>query len=118
MCRRRRCNLSAMLIPTGRPVVRLGIDEAKPAMSHFEVGRGNLVHILHAYQRGRHVPDPYDWAIRFEERAKELTLGGDRALIDCENADGAARLGWESGLRGGKIRVSWGVNFVACKLLN
>jgi 4,5-DOPA dioxygenase extradiol len=31
------------------------------------------------------VPDPYDWAVRFEERAKELMLGGEnRPLIDYE----------------------------------
>jgi len=51
---------------------------------HFEVGRklaplreegvlivgsGNLVHNLHTYAWGRHVPDPYDWAVRFETEA-------------------------------------------------
>ena len=82
------------------PVVQLSIDETKPASVHFEIGKklaplrdegvlivgsGNLVHNLHAYAWGRHVPDPYDWAIRFEERAKELMLGGeDRSLIDYE----------------------------------
>ena len=82
------------------PVVQLSIDEARPAEYHFEVGRklaplrnegiliigsGNLVHNLHAYAWGRHVPDPYDWAIRFEQRAKELMLSGeDRPLIAYE----------------------------------
>ncbi|HLK66508.1 MAG TPA: 4,5-DOPA dioxygenase extradiol [Bryobacteraceae bacterium] len=83
------------------PVVQLSIDERKPAAFHFEVGQklaplrdedvlivgsGNLVHNLHAYAWGRHVPDPYDWAVRFEERAKELMLAGEsRPLIDYES---------------------------------
>ena len=40
------------------------------------VGSGNLVHNLHAYAWGRHMPDPYDWAIRFEKEAKEMMLAG------------------------------------------
>ena len=82
------------------PVVQLSIDEEKPAAFHFDVGRklaplrdegilivgsGNLVHNLHAYAWGRHAPDPYDWAIRFEDRARELMLAGDtKPLIDYE----------------------------------
>ena len=82
------------------PVVQLSIDEGKPAAFHFDVGRklaplrdegilivgsGNLVHNLHAYAWGRHAPDPYDWAIRFEDRARELMLAGDtKPLIDYE----------------------------------
>jgi 4,5-DOPA dioxygenase extradiol len=56
------------------PVVQLSIDEGKPASFHFEIGKrlaplreegiliigsGNLVHNLHAYAWGRHMPDPY-----------------------------------------------------------
>ena len=82
------------------PVVQLSIDEGKPAAFHFDVGRklaplrdegilivgsGNLVHNLHAYAWGRHAPNPYDWAIRFEDRARELMLAGDtKPLIDYE----------------------------------
>ena len=82
------------------PVVQLSLDEAQPASFHFEVGRklaplrdegilivgsGNLVHNLHAYAWGRHVPDPYDWAIRFESEAKEMMLAGDyKPLVDYE----------------------------------
>src|SRR5579859_5479692 len=66
------------------PVVQLSIDENKPASFHFEIGKklaplreegiliigsGNLVHNLHAYAWGRHMPDPYDWAVRFERNA-------------------------------------------------
>ena len=82
------------------PVVQLSIDESQPASFHFEIGRklaplrdegimivgsGNLVHNLHAYAWGRHVPDPYDWAIRFEQTAREMMLAGEyRPLINYE----------------------------------
>jgi 4,5-DOPA dioxygenase extradiol len=82
------------------PVVQLSLDEAQPASFHFEVGRklaplrdegilivgsGNLVHNLHAYAWGRHMPDPYDWAIRFESEAKEMMLAGEyKPLVDYE----------------------------------
>ncbi len=90
------------------PVVQLSIDETQPASFHFEVGRklaplreegvlivgsGNLVHNLHAYAWGRHMPDPYDWALRFEREAKEMMLAGEyKPLIDYES------LGWEAEL--------------------
>jgi 4,5-DOPA dioxygenase extradiol len=83
------------------PVVQLSIDEARAASFHFEVGRklaplraegvlivgsGNLVHNLHAYAWGRHLPDPYDWAVRFEKEAKEMMIAGEtKPLIDYEN---------------------------------
>jgi len=82
------------------PVVQLSIDETQPATFHFEIGRrlaplrdenilivgsGNLVHNLHAYAWGHHKPDPYDWAARFEEQAKEIMLAGEsKPLIDYE----------------------------------
>lgn len=82
------------------PVVQLSIDETQPASFHFEIGRklaplrddgvlivgsGNLVHNLHAYAWGRHMPDPYDWAVRFEREAKQMMLAGEyRPLIDYE----------------------------------
>ena len=83
------------------PVVQLSIDEAQPASVHFEIGRrlaplraegilivgsGNLVHNLHAYAWGRHMPDPYDWAIHFETEAKQMMLAGEyKPLIDYEH---------------------------------
>ena len=83
------------------PVVQLSIDETQPASFHFEIGRrlaplrgenilivgsGNLVHNLHAYAWGRHMPDPYDWAIRFEQEAKAMMVAGEyKPLIDYEN---------------------------------
>ena len=49
------------------------------------MGSGNLVHNLHAYAWGRQQVEPLDWAVRFEERARELLLAGDhRPLVDYE----------------------------------
>jgi 4,5-DOPA dioxygenase extradiol len=74
------------------PVVQLSIDEAMPASIHYEIGRrlaplrdegvlilgsGNLVHNLHTYAWGRHTAEPYDWASRFEAKAKALILADD-----------------------------------------
>ena len=82
------------------PIVQLSIDETQPASFHFEVGRklaplrdegilivgsGNLVHNLHTYAWGSHVPDPYDWAVRFETEAKHIMIAGEyKPLIDYE----------------------------------
>jgi 4,5-DOPA dioxygenase extradiol len=82
------------------PVVQLSIDETQPGTFHFELGRrlaplrdegilivgsGNLVHNLHTYAWGRHMPEPYDWAVRFETTAKQLMLGGEvEPLVDYE----------------------------------
>jgi 4,5-DOPA dioxygenase extradiol len=82
------------------PIVQLGIDESQPASFHFEIGRklaslreegilivgsGNLVHNLHTYAWGRHMPDPFDWAVRFEQEAKQMMLAGEfKPLIDYE----------------------------------
>ncbi len=82
------------------PVVQLSIDETQPASFHFEIGRrlaslrgegvlivgsGNLVHNLHAYAWGRHMPEPYDWATGFERRARDLLLAEEsKPLIEYE----------------------------------
>jgi 4,5-DOPA dioxygenase extradiol len=82
------------------PIVQLSIDETQPARVHYELGRrlaplrdegvlvvgsGNLVHNLHTYAWGRHVQEPYDWAVRFETRARELMLRHDHEpLIEYE----------------------------------
>jgi len=78
------------------PVVQLSIDETQPASFHYELGRrlaplrdegvlimgsGNLVHNLHAYGWGRHVPEPYDWAGRFETSARTWMLEGNHAPL-------------------------------------
>jgi 4,5-DOPA dioxygenase extradiol len=90
------------------PVVQLSIDETQPAAFHYEIGKrlaplrdegvliigsGNLVHNLHAYAWGRHPVAPYDWAVRFEDRAREWLLAGDDdPLINYEMLDQDARL--------------------------
>lgn len=78
------------------PVVQLSIDETRPAPFHYElakrlaplrdegvlvVGSGNLVHNLHTYAWGRHEVGPFDWAVRFEESARQLLLAGDDAPL-------------------------------------
>ena len=82
------------------PVVQLSIDETQPAQFHYDLGRrlaplrdegvlimgtGNLIHNLHSYGWGRHVPEPYDWAVRFETYARERMISGEhQPLIDYE----------------------------------
>jgi 4,5-DOPA dioxygenase extradiol len=49
------------------------------------MGSGDIVHNLHTYAWGRHSAQPYDWALRFESRARQLMLDGNHApLIDYE----------------------------------
>jgi 4,5-DOPA dioxygenase extradiol len=90
------------------PVVQLAIDETESPAFHYELGRrlaplreegvvllgsGNLVHNLHAYAWGRHAPEPYDWAVRFEGRARALLESGEHApLVDYESLGREARL--------------------------
>lgn len=78
------------------PVVQLAIDERQPPLYHYEVGKrlaplreegvlvigsGNLVHNLHSYAWGRPGVDAYDWAVRFENRVRDLLLAGDDAPL-------------------------------------
>ena len=90
------------------PVVQLGLDETQPASVHHDIGRrllplreeevlivgsGNLVHNLHAYAWGRHPVEPFDWAVRFETRARELLLAGeDGPLVAYETLGSDAAL--------------------------
>lgn len=80
------------------PVVQLSIDWTKPPEFHYKIGKmlaslreegiliigsGNLVHNLHAYSWSRHPVEPFDWAVRFEKRVKELILdANDNPLIN------------------------------------
>jgi 4,5-DOPA dioxygenase extradiol len=74
------------------PVVQLAIDKRQTAKFHFDVGKqlsplrdegvlivgsGNLVHNLHANAWGQRAVEPYDWAVRFEDKARELLLAGN-----------------------------------------
>jgi 4,5-DOPA dioxygenase extradiol len=90
------------------PIVQLSIDETKPPEWHYEVARrlaplrdegvlivgsGNLVHNLHAYGWGRKVIDPYDWAVRFEEQARQMMLTGEHTpLVEYERLGRDAHL--------------------------
>jgi 4,5-DOPA dioxygenase extradiol len=87
------------------PVVQLSIDETQAPLFHYEIGKrlaplreegilvlgsGNVIHNLHAYAWGRHVQEPYDWAISFEKRVRELLVAGQhRPLINYENELGS-----------------------------
>jgi 4,5-DOPA dioxygenase extradiol len=87
------------------PVVQLSIDGTEPPSFHFEIGKrlaslrdeaililgsGNVVHNLHAYAWGRHISQPYDWAISFEKRIRESLLGEEYApLINYESQLGS-----------------------------
>ena len=82
------------------PVVQLSIDETREPQFHYAAGRlleplrdegvliigsGNIVHNLHTYAWGKHDVEPFDWALRFETRARELLLKGDDApLVNYE----------------------------------
>lgn len=90
------------------PIVQLSIDETQPPEFHYEIGKrlaplrnegilimgsGNLVHNLHAYAWGRHVPEPFDWAVRFEKQAREFLLEGNHEpLVNYEALGRDARL--------------------------
>jgi 4,5-DOPA dioxygenase extradiol len=90
------------------PIVQLSIDETQPSEFHYDVGRrlaelreegimivgsGNLVHNLHTYAWGRHLPEPYEWAVRFEERAREFMKGGEHGpLVQYEKLGREAML--------------------------
>jgi 4,5-DOPA dioxygenase extradiol len=79
-------------------VVQLSIDETQSPSFHHEIGKrlaplreegiliigsGNLVHNLHAYAWGRHTVEPYQWAVAFEKRVRELLLAEEtKPLID------------------------------------
>ena len=83
------------------PIVQLSIDERQPPSFHFQLGQwlaplrdegvliagsGNLVHNLHAYAWGKHTPEPYDWAVRFETLARgHLSASEFEPLIDYES---------------------------------
>src|SRR5690606_8315915 len=49
------------------------------------MGSGNIVHNLHTYAWGKHAAEPFDWAIRFEDRAREMLMSGNhRPLVNYE----------------------------------
>lgn len=90
------------------PVIQLSLDETKPASFHYDLGArlsvlrdegvliagsGNLVHNLHTYAWGRHPAQTYEWAARFEDRARALMQLGDHdPLIGYEGLGRDAQL--------------------------
>src|SRR5687768_2429100 len=90
------------------PVVQLSIDETQPPSFHYElarrlaplrdegvlvIGSGNLVHNLHTYAWGKHDPEPFDWAVRFEEMARDQISRGEHSpLIQYESLGRDAQL--------------------------
>ena len=90
------------------PVVQLSIDETREASWHYEIakqlaplrdegvlimGSGNLVHNLHTYSWGNHALGAYDWAQRFEDKARSLLAARDFApLVDYESLGRDAQL--------------------------
>ena len=80
------------------PVIQLSIDETKPPAFHYGLGQrlaplrdedvliigsGDVVHNLHAYAWGERAADPFDWAVRFEGRVRDLIMAGDHGpLVD------------------------------------
>jgi 4,5-DOPA dioxygenase extradiol len=83
------------------PVIQLSLDETQPARFHYELGKklaslrdegilvigsGNVVHNLHTYAWGRHVVQPFDWAVRFENHIRELLISRNhQPLIEYES---------------------------------
>ena len=90
------------------PVVQLSIDERQPASFHYEIGErlgplreegvliagsGNLVHNLHAYAWGKHIVEPYEWAVRFERQTREMIGAREhKPLVDYERLGRDAQL--------------------------
>ncbi|HMA55020.1 MAG TPA: 4,5-DOPA dioxygenase extradiol [Acidobacteriota bacterium] len=85
------------------PVVQLSIDERQPPAFHFDLGKrlaplreegilivgsGNIVHNLETYAWGSGGVAPYDWAVRFEERTRELMAKGEDARLAAYEAMG------------------------------
>ena len=108
------------------PVVQLSIDATQPAESHYKIGQrlaplrdegvlvigsGNLVHNLSAYIWREPDREPYDWALRFEQRVRQLLVAGDDtsliayeslgpdAMLSCPTPDHYLPLLYVIGLR-------------------
>ncbi|NTU45514.1 MAG: 4,5-DOPA dioxygenase extradiol [Chlorobiaceae bacterium] len=90
------------------PVVQLSIDSTMSPEFHYETGRrlqplreegvlvlgsGNLVHNLAAYAWDNIAEPPFDWAARFEHKARKLIIEGrGRELVDYRDMGEDARL--------------------------
>ena len=83
------------------PIVQLSINETEPARFHYDlakklaplrderilvIGSGDIVHNLHTYAWGKSNVEPFDWAQRFEQQAREMIVNGDhQTLIEYES---------------------------------
>ncbi|MHB8204491.1 MAG: 4,5-DOPA-extradiol-dioxygenase [Desulfomonilaceae bacterium] len=78
------------------PIVQLSIDKTQPPLFHYEIGKqlsslrkegvlvigsGNIVHNLSAYAWGKSGVQPFDWALRFETKVRELLIEGEDAHV-------------------------------------
>jgi 4,5-DOPA dioxygenase extradiol len=78
------------------PIVQLSINETQPPIFHYELGKrlaslreegvlvigsGDIVHNLSTYAWGKRGVHPFDWAVGFEKRVRELLLKGDDAQV-------------------------------------
>lgn len=79
------------------PIVQLSINRNQTASFHHELGKllsplreegvliigsGNIVHNLHTYVWDEQAAaQPYDWAVRFEQQAREFIVAGDDASL-------------------------------------
>ncbi len=100
--------LRHMLPQADIPVFEMSLDYARPAEYHYAlaaelaplrdrgvliIGSGNLVHNLRLLDFRHMDARPFDWAVAFDERARQLMEAGDHdALIHYE------RLGREAAL--------------------
>ncbi len=90
------------------PVIQLSMDETMPSADHYAIGAllkplrdegvlilgsGDIVHNLHVYAWGKHAPQPYDWATRFESSVRDFISRGEHApLINYETLGADAHL--------------------------
>lgn len=90
------------------PVVQLSIDETQGASFHYDLGKllaplrdegiliigsGNLVHNLHTYAWEQRSAKPFDWAMRFEKKVRELLRAGEtEPLVTYEKLGNDAQL--------------------------
>lgn len=85
------------------PVIQLSIDRTKPPAFHYELGRrltslrdegilvigsGNIVHNLREYLWENSSVQPFDWAVRFENRMREFMRTGEDANVIAYEALG------------------------------
>lgn len=85
------------------PIVQLSIDKTQPSAFHYElakrlsplreedvlvIGSGNIVHNLHTYSWGKHIVEPFDWALRFEAMARQLILSDNHTPLIAYEALG------------------------------